>query len=71
MDGWLVIDGRVERWPMAKKTRRPILPFPSQSKMNELWKKHDYNGNGLLSQSEAKEVLKELWVRLKSILRSI
>ena len=29
--------------------------------MGELWKKHDYNGNGLLSQWEAEEVLIELW----------
>ena len=54
----------VERWPMKQKSRRPILPFPSKSKMNVLWKKHDFNGNGLLSQSEAKEVLTELWPNL-------
>jgi Ca2+-binding EF-hand superfamily protein len=55
-----------ERWPMPQRinNRRPTLRFPSKEKMNELWKKHDYNGNGLLSQSEAKEVLEELWPAL-------
>ncbi len=53
-----------DRWPVPRRSRQPVLKLPSNEKMQQLWDKHDYNGNGLLSQSEAKEVLKELWPAL-------
>jgi Ca2+-binding EF-hand superfamily protein len=53
-----------DRWPMPKRSRQPVLKYPSKAKLQQLWDKHDYNGNGLLSQSEAKEVLQELWPAL-------
>lgn len=56
--------GKQNPYPYPRRLKHKQVSMPPKGRMALLWKQHDANGNGLLSQSEARACVKTLWPSL-------